>query len=87
MNTDHPNSYLNSAAPTPSVNEPKSFHLDDLLLPEQTAAILCVTTGTLSVWRSTRRYTLKYVKVGRMVRYRYRDILEFIDLRTQTHVA
>lgn len=87
MDADLPATYLSHAVADQSVNESKSFHLDDLLLPKQTAQILRVTTGTLSVWRSTGRYPLKYVKVGRWVLYRYRDILEFIDLRTKTHVA
>lgn len=87
MDADLPTTYPSKAVANQSENEIKSFHLDDLLLPTQTAQILHVTTGTLSVWRSTGRYPLKFVKVGRWVRYRYGDILEFIDLRTKTHVA
>lgn len=53
-----------------------------LLKPEEASAILCVTQGTLSVWRSSGRYDLKYVKCGRLVRYRVSDLKEFIAQRT-----
>jgi predicted site-specific integrase-resolvase len=60
-----------------------SFLLDD----SQAAAILDVTTGTLSVWRSTGRYALPYVKVGRKVRYRAGDLKAFLEKRTRTHTG
>jgi predicted DNA-binding transcriptional regulator AlpA len=35
---------------------------------------------TLAVWRSTGRYPgLKYVKIGRAVRYREQDVMCFIE--------
>jgi len=46
------------------------------------ASYLDVRPGTLSVWRSTRRYPLRYVKVGACVRYRKRDLDEFLKART-----
>jgi excisionase family DNA binding protein len=53
------------------------------LLTEQEAAdLLTVSPGTLSVWRCTRRYALRFIKVGRAVRYRESDILAFIESRT-----
>lgn len=54
-----------------------------LLRPEQAAEMLGVTSGTLSVWRSTRRYPLRFIRVGRHVRYRLSDIEEFLRLRTE----
>lgn len=46
------------------------------LLNEQEAAdLLSVAQGTLSVWRSTGRYKIPFIKVGRNIRYR-RDALE-----------
>ncbi len=63
------------------------YQVDDLLTPAQTAKALTVTEGTLSVWRSTGRYNLPYVKVGRWVRYRWGDVLNFIESRTQTQVV
>jgi hypothetical protein len=55
-----------------------------LLRPEKAAEILGVTEGTLSVWRATKRYPLRYVKIGRHVRYRPDHIEEFIRWRTQS---
>jgi hypothetical protein len=46
---------------------------------------LGVTAGTLAVWRSTGRYPLLFVKVGRRVRYRIGDLLAFVESRTQLH--
>lgn len=52
------------------------------LLDEKTAAHeLGVTPGTLSVWRSTGRYNLPFVKVGRNVRYRRADLTQWLDAR------
>lgn len=54
-----------------------------VLLDESAAAVyLHVKPGTLSVWRSTRRYALPFVKIGSCVRYRKRDLDAFIQVRT-----
>ena len=57
-----------------------------LLLPESAAEILGIKEETLAVWRSTGRYNLPFVKVGRWVRYREEDVLAFIEARTKTQV-
>ena len=67
--------------------EVHQYQLNDLLTPAQAAKALTVTSGTLSVWRSTGRYNLPYVKVGRWVRYRWADVLSFIESRTHTQVS
>jgi hypothetical protein len=41
-----------------------------------------VTPATLAVWRCTKRYPLRYIKVGSKVRYRLADIESFLALRT-----
>ena len=46
-----------------------------LLGEAQAAEILTVAEGTLSTWRSTGRYALPVVKIGRNVRYRRSDLL------------
>lgn len=53
----------------------------DLLDDKQAAALLTVSWGTLGVWRSTGRYNLPFVKVGRMVRYRRADLLAWLEKR------
>ncbi|MCX7428836.1 MAG: helix-turn-helix domain-containing protein [Planctomycetia bacterium] len=56
---------------------------DPFLVPEKTAEMLGVSSGTLAVWRCSRRYPeLRYTKVGRSVRYRLSDIERFISSRT-----
>jgi excisionase family DNA binding protein len=54
---------------------------DPLRTPRETAGQLGVSTGTLNVWRATKRYPLPYVKIGRHVRYRQSDIDRFIASR------
>lgn len=56
-----------------------------LLTPEQTALILNISEGTLSVWRCTGRYDLPFIKIGRAVRYKKSDIDLFINNRTHNH--
>jgi hypothetical protein len=56
------------------------------LLDDHTAShYLGVTPGTLSVWRSTGRYALPFVKCGSKVRYRAADLLAFVAGRIHTH--
>lgn len=45
---------------------------------EEAAKILGVKPGTLSVWASTKKYPLKYIKVGSKVRYKKSDLDEFL---------
>lgn len=54
----------------------------ELLTPDQMAAAIDVTSGTLSVWRSTGRYGIPFIKIGRKVRYRRSDLLAWLDSRT-----
>ncbi|WET39887.1 helix-turn-helix domain-containing protein [Citrobacter enshiensis] len=57
------------------------------LTDKQAAQVLGVKTSTLAVWRSTGRYNLPYVKVGRLVRYRIRDLATFLAKRSITHTS
>lgn len=55
--------------------------------PDYVADILGVSSGTLTVWRSTGRVNLPFVKVGRKVMYRPEDVQSFIEHRTMAHTA
>lgn len=55
---------------------------DRLYSPEEAAKYLGVVENTLSVWRSTGRYNLPYIKVGRLVRYRLSDLQAFLTRHT-----
>lgn len=57
---------------------------DELLTTDEAAKVLDVKPGTLEVWRAAGRYQLPYVKVGRNIRYRRRDLLAFLEKRTVT---
>ena len=56
---------------------------DDLLTEAQAASLLGVRPNTLAVWRTTKRYPLEFVKIGRLVRYRRSACERFIGARTQ----
>lgn len=51
------------------------------------AQVLGVKTSTLAVWRSTGRYQLRYIKVGRLIRYRVSDLADFLARFTNTKTA
>lgn len=55
----------------------------ELLDEKQAAKYLTVSPGTLSVWRSTGRYNLPFVKVGRMVRYLRADLDAWLEARSR----
>lgn len=59
----------------------------DLLDDKAAATLLDVSPGTLSVWRSTGRYNLPFIKVGRKVRYRRADLLAWLENRTRSNGA
>ena len=65
----------------------QSATLNDLLDEKQAATVLNVKPGTLSVWRSTGRYSIPFVKVGRSVRYRLDDLNAWLESRTQANGA
>jgi excisionase family DNA binding protein len=54
----------------------------ELLTREEAAAYLGIASQTLAIWRSTGRYHLPSVKVGRLVRYRRSDLDTFLASRT-----
>lgn len=44
----------------------------------QTAKVLNVKPDTLSVWRSTGRHNLPFIKTGKSIRYRVADVANFM---------
>ena len=53
-----------------------------LLTEAEAADYLGVKPQTLCAWRCTRRYNLRFIKVGRLVRYRFEDLEAFLAERT-----
>lgn len=60
---------------------------DELLDEKEAADFLTVSPGTLSVWRSTGRYKIPFVKVGRRVRYKISDLRGWLERRTRANGA
>lgn len=59
------------------------FPPTELLNEVQAAAVLGTSIGTLQVWRSTGRYKIPFVKIGRNVRYKRSDLEAWIESRTR----
>ncbi len=57
---------------------------DPLRTEDESAQYLGVKPTTLQIWRSTKRYPLPYIKVGRLVRYRQSALEAFLVSRTHT---
>lgn len=71
---------------TPSISE--IIHRSKELVDERQAAQhLSVAPGTLSVWRSTGRYKIPFVKVGHLVRYRISDLDAWLESRVRANGA
>lgn len=59
-----------------------------LLLTETEAAdLLSIKPQTLAVWRCNGTNSLKFVRVGRAIRYRLDHLEEWIEQHTATSVA
>jgi excisionase family DNA binding protein len=54
-----------------------------LLSRREAAAYLGVAPRTLAVWKSTNRYCLPCVKIGRLAKYKKTDLDAFIARRQQ----
>jgi hypothetical protein len=54
----------------------------EVLNDRQAAAFLGVSPGTLANWRSSGTVRLPFVKLGRAVRYRVRDLQAFLSKNT-----
>lgn len=50
-----------------------------LLTTDEASKYLRIKKETLAVWRSTKRYNIPYIRMGRLVRYRVSDLEEFIE--------
>ena len=56
-----------------------------LLTRKEAAKYLGCTAGTLAIWKCTKRYPLPYVRIGRNIRYRLSDLMDFIENNTIGH--
>lgn len=72
---------------SPAVSDQSSKLADNLLSPMEASLLLGVSIDTLSVWRCTGRYNLPFVKVGRLVKYRKKDIDIWLEKRARINGA
>lgn len=61
----------------------KEHFPDPLFPPPEAAAYLGISENTLSVWRCVGRYSIEYIKVGRLVKYRKSALDTFLSRRTR----
>lgn len=60
--------------------------IEEILNTQQAAHLLGIKEKTLEVWRCTKRYNIPFIKVGRLVRYRKLDLLNWMETRTHSSV-
>ena len=60
----------------------KNQPTDPLFTPKEASLYIGAGEQTLAVWRCTGRYSIPYVKVGRLVRYRKSALDRFLERRT-----
>jgi predicted site-specific integrase-resolvase len=68
----------------PAVSSPVP---DRLLDRRQAAEMLGVAPQTLAGWACRGRYSLRFIKVGKLVKYRASDLEKFIESRSATHTG
>lgn len=57
-----------------------------LLSTEEAAALIGIKPGTLAIWRTTGK-SPRFIKVGKLVRYHERDIIEWLDAHTHANTS
>jgi predicted site-specific integrase-resolvase len=59
-----------------------SLDLDTLTDTEGASNLLAIPTATLIKWRSTGEVRIPYVRIGRQIKYRTKDLKAFIEIST-----
>lgn len=75
------------ATPTNEVIDMVTAAKPARLSTEEAAEYLGVQPQTLALWRSTGRYKIPYMKVGRRVYYRESDLDAWLSSRTVTNTS
>ena len=59
-------------------------HYDKILLTTpEVSQITGNTESTLATWRCTRKVNIPYIKIGKTVRYRLSDVLNYLSEMTK----
>lgn len=59
-----------------------SFDIDTLTDTEGASTLLAIPAATLIKWRSTGEVRIPFVRIGRQIKYRTRDLKAFIESST-----
>jgi excisionase family DNA binding protein len=59
----------------------------ELMTPAEVAALLRVNVQTLALWRCTGRGGLRFIRIGKSIRYRRAAVDEFLNRNTGTSCA
>jgi predicted DNA-binding transcriptional regulator AlpA len=74
---------LHAPIPSPALSgherELPAHTYPKLLDPPAAAEFLSISKITLAGWRCSKRYSLPYIKIGRLVRYRQSDLVAFLE--------
>ena len=74
--------FINSQGSAGMHRQSASKRKTELLSRTEAADYLRIAPHTLVVWQSTNRYGLPCVKIGRLAKYRKKDLDDFIQRRT-----
>jgi hypothetical protein len=55
-----------------------------LLTPKEAARFLGIRAQTLAVWRCNGTRALRYIQIGRLIRYRFEDLVDFVQLNERS---
>ena len=63
----------------------RNISLDDNIIVDtaEAATLICTPEKSLIKWRSTGEHNIPFIKIGRNVRYRTKDLREWIEARVQ----
>ncbi|UOA06946.1 helix-turn-helix domain-containing protein [Methylobacter sp. S3L5C] len=67
----------------------RSISLDENIIVDTSEAsiLICTPEKSLIKWRSTGEHNIPFIKIGRNVRYRTKDLREWIEKHVQGGVA
>ena len=70
--------FFKSTPVVKNVSETCNVMPSGLMTPRDAAVYIGVKINTLAVWRMTNKYGLRYLKLGKAIRYRKEDLDEWL---------
>jgi excisionase family DNA binding protein len=52
---------------------------DKLLSNDEAAEYLGIKPNTLTIWRTTKRFEIPYIQIGRKIKYKKSDLDKFLN--------